>query len=179
MSVKMLLGYTVGKNNKKNLIFFFYKNIIKERNHQTIKFFFTFCETINRKMHNRTTLQGKHASQSHCGEEKNVFFYFSFLFNFLILFFVKHCLRIGKKEIKNQKQVNDMIFAFANYMENNSEKLKRNKMKIKWSSEKTNVMRMRNENPFFYFFMPTDYECEFVMQALTTTKTIRTIKKHG
>ena len=102
-------------------------------------------------MHNRTTLQGKHASQSHCGEEKNVFFYFSFLFNFLILFFVKHCLRIGKKEIKNQKQVNDMIFAFANYMENNSEKLKRNKMKIKWSSEKTNVMRMRNENPFFLF----------------------------
>ena len=100
MSVKMLLGYTVGKNNKKNLIFFFYKNIIKERNHQTIKFFFTFCETINRKMHNRTTLQGKHASQSHCGEEKIMFFLFQFFIHF---FFCKALFENRKKRNKKPK----------------------------------------------------------------------------
>lgn len=63
--------------------------------HQTIK-----CLTINRKMHNRTSLQGKHAAESHCGK---YFYYISFYKFFFLLLLLLAIVR----------EKNDMIFAFA------------------------------------------------------------------
>lgn len=95
---------------------------------------------------------------------ENIFITFHFiLFNSVFcsfyLFVAFHCLnRVKKKD--------DMIFAFANYMKNNSKKNYNQKKYIEKNCMRTRKYKEIKWNETL-FYAGQDYECEFVMQALT------------